>query len=113
MIEFTSWVWVRYGLYGIRGPTPAHLALYNKQLFRISEVAIEPNPPTMATPDSDGEIEDDPRVDLSSSQLDRAGRSALAASGRQDRNLTREAGKDAPVGEGRRLGRPLQECLIL
>ena len=65
----------------------------------------------MATPDSDSEIEDDPRVDLSSSQLDRAGRSALAASGRQDRNLTREAGKDAPVGEGRRLGRPLQAIL--
>ena len=61
----------------------------------------------MATPHSDGEIEDDPQVEPSSFQLDRAGRSALAASGHQDRNSTREADEDAPTGEGRRLGRPL------
>ena len=63
----------------------------------------------MATsPDSEGEIPDTPPEDQFSFRRDHDGRSALPASGRNDRDPTQGAEGDAPFGEGRRVGRPLQ-----
>ena len=62
----------------------------------------------MASPDSEGEIPDTPPEDQFSFRRDRDGRSALPASGRNDRDPAQGAEGDAPSGEGRRVGRPLK-----
>ena len=62
----------------------------------------------MASPDSEGEIPDTPPEDQFSFRRDRDGRSALPASGRNDRDPAQGAAGDALSGEGRRAGRPLQ-----
>ena len=63
----------------------------------------------MASPDSEGEIPDTPPEDQSSFRRDHDGRSALPASGRNDRDPTQGAEGDASSGKGRRAGRPLHD----
>ena len=66
----------------------------------------------MASPDSEGELPDTPPENQFSFRRDHDGRSALPASGRNDRDPTQGAEGDAPFGEGRRVGRPLQFCKL-